>query len=248
MPSRESLISGLQKLESDLGRSPTITDVRECDIFSSEYEIVKEFESFNRAKEISGIEINKERSNDVDIEAIKEDGDLAYFLGVLAGDGSVFELSNGSYKIVLACKDKEMIEAFKSIGEEKFGINAREGVQRQNGKKYYRVDFCSKDFGDYLGDWGWCSWTARIHGEFSWIKEDYPENFLSGLFDAEGTRTDRAIRIYCQNVEGLEVIRELLEMIGISNYVSGKRSISVKKQSWNMFDEKLNPRIKRKVK
>lgn len=243
--SKQYLIENLQKLATELGKSPTVKDVRDSDIFDSEYRLVKEFGTFNKAKIVAGIEIVQENTNSIDEEIIK-DGDLAYFLGVLAGDGSIVELSNGSYRVSLTCKDKEMLEEFTSIGEEKFGIKAVESKRIVDNKNYGRVDFCSKDFGDYLGDWSFENWHLRLMRDFSWIKRNYAEEFLSGLFDAEGTNSGRIIRFYCQNDEAREVIRMMLEELGMKSNLN-KRSVTIRRSDVDKFKDKINPRISRKV-
>ena len=242
---KQKLIEKLQKLAHKLEKSPTVKDVRESNLFSTEYKLTDRFGSFNEAKRIAGIEVIEENTNNINKD-IQKDSDLAYLLGVLAGDGSIVELANGSFRLSLTCKDQEMLEEFTSIAEEKFGIKGSKQVQYADGKKYPRVDFCSRDFNKVLGDWSFENWHLRLRREFHWVYHEYSEDFLSGLFDAEGTVCGNRIKIYCQNMEGSRVIEEMLENLGME-YSSNKNSVYILRNSFEDFKNKINPRISRKV-
>lgn len=240
---QRNILERLRSVEEDLGRSPSQMDIRNnSDEFSTEYEIRKHFDSFNQAKEIAGLEIDA-YSNEIK-ENIKKDSDLAYFLGVLAGDGCVYEIGNGCKAVTLTAKDDEMIENFAEIGEKKFGVEPKRDIQYTDGDAYERINFYSSEMANWLGDWGFKKWATTIREDFKWVITEHPEEFISGIFDAEGTNSTD-VKIYCQDACGRAVISDCLAIIGVKHTMSSK-AVRISNKSTSKFVKDCKPRIKRK--
>jgi DNA-binding transcriptional regulator WhiA len=143
-----------------------------------------------------------------DVKLPKPSNKLAWFLGVLAGDGYVTPLKNksNSYHVGLITISKEFATKFNRIGEKLFGIKptwSSYKAYKLNSKwrNYYACRFLSKTLAEYFGNWYENSWPETLNSKFSWVikDENYLANFLSGYFDSDGNirkNYSRAYRIY----------------------------------------------------
>jgi hypothetical protein len=241
---QQSILERLKDVAEDLGRSPSQIDIREeTEEFSTEYEIRKHFDSFNKAKKLAGLTVDI-YSNEIE-RPIERDSDLAYFLGVLAGDGCIHNTVDDCKAVTLTAKDAEMVEEFENIGEEKFGVSPIRNKQYTNGREYYRVNFLSSEMARWLGDWSHESWAKTLRSDYEWVIADHPDSFLSGIFDAEGTNTT-AMKIYCQNRCGSSIISDCLTILGVKHTMDSK-GVRISDNDQEEFLELSNPRIERKM-
>ncbi len=172
---------------------------------------------------------------------------LAWFLGVVAGDGHVRSLSDRSkkYSVVLGSVSPEFESAFCRTGKNLFGIDGhRYKASRYKLKGKWRFqyfcEFISKNMVAFLGDWKETVWPTTLTDNFSWILQDknYIANFIGGFFDAEGNarkQWTKSYRIYIaikypavQNTIG-----KMLSQLGIrySVYSNGVW-INSRKECW----------------
>jgi len=163
--------------------------------------------------------------------------ELAWFLGVLAGDGYVSSLNDKSkcYRALLIAISKEFVNQFAKIGEILFGIkpslrNYNKYKLKGRWRRYYECSFISKRVVDFLGDWKEKIWYKTLKNRFHWIRNnrDYISAFLSGFFDSEGSifynkeKYTRRVVFAISYKEGQKVIKEMLEKFGIKPKVYQK--------------------------
>jgi hypothetical protein len=172
---------------------------------------------------------------------------LAWFLGVLAGDGYVTPLKNEfkSYRALLIVTSEEFMKQFAAVGEMLFGIKPR--IRKYNkyklrGKwrKYYECSFFSKKMVEFLGDWRENIWFRTFRKKFNWVVENknYIAAFLSGFFDSEGSiiynkeKYTRRIAFSILNKKARIIISRMLKKLGVNSKVyshtiqiDGKRNV-----------------------
>lgn len=84
---RDEIINRLQDLADELGRSPTLQDLKDRDEYPSAYQVLRYFDSWNEAKQAAGLETYKTTGRD----ETYTDAELIEFLQDLDGrvDGPV---------------------------------------------------------------------------------------------------------------------------------------------------------------
>ena len=140
-----------------------------------------------------------------------------YLAGVLFGDGTCHKLKNGAYAIWIdqSEKNRDIIELMVVLRLAKLGLRVhvyryrdrRHGVYKWRALVYSKALFTAfvelkKDVLRYveeLDDNGFCE-------------------FVAGLFDAEGTVTDRFV-LYNSNLELLMLLKERLANLGVEAHV-----------------------------
>ena len=143
-----------------------------------------------------------------------------YLAGILFGDGTSHKGANGAYSVWIDQNDKEILQQ-----------NVVPQLESLGPKVHYYSYFAKAD--------NMRKWRALIHSKkiYLWFKKlkqnpgKYVEQlsnkelkeFVAGLFDAEGTITDRLV-FYNRNKELLGKIKERLDAIGIKSnlYKFGK--------------------------
>jgi len=155
---------------------------------------------------------------------------LAWFLGVLAGDGYVssIEDKSNSYRVSLIVISEEFVIRFAKIGRAIFGIPPRlrsYNKYKLKGKwrKYYECSFFSKRMVKFLGDWKENIWFKTLTHRFNWVWEDkkFISAFLSGFFDSDGSiiynkeKYTRRISFAILNKNSQRIIKKMLEELGI---------------------------------
>jgi intein-encoded DNA endonuclease-like protein len=151
---------------------------------------------------------------------------LAYFLGVVLGDGNCHITRQGRgyvYRIRLKVRSKEFAESFKKVLE-KMGLKPHfysrfvrdhfaEGV-------FYFVDVACKK----LVLWYKSLSISDIAGIVLSSKE-HAKEFLRGFYEADGTynRKQEYVRIYNANRELLELCKKALALLGIRSWLSPKK-------------------------
>ena len=138
-----------------------------------------------------------------------------YIAGVFFGDGTTYKRKDGTYCVWIdqVERNKRVLELGVMPRIRKMGLKAhlyQYYVKRDRTTKW-RVLVYSKDF--YIAI---RNMFARITEYFSKLSDEEAVEFIAGLFDAEGTKTDRIV-IYNQNLKLLNLIRERLEKLGIRN-------------------------------
>jgi len=158
---------------------------------------------------------------------IQIDEDFAYFIGRFIGDGSTFCVNNSyevdGFNLVFNNKEKKSVERIKNILEKKVGISMNENKGDFDGF-YLRKNsplfsyFLMKTCGRYS--------DTKMVPDYIWKSDNKIKmSFLLGLFDADGTITDRDIRITLNNENLISDIQAMLLQVGIP---STKNSVYIK--------------------
>ncbi len=151
--------------------------------------------------------------------------DLAWFLGVLCGDGHISLKS--TKRVSLGVTSKDFVLKFKNSGEKLFNIKSGPIKQlkrvNKNWNPIYQVRFGSETMVDYFGDFR-CEpikWVETIKKKHSWIfnDENYIVYFLLGLFDSEGhvsfnKKYGYKFCLSIKPIEGRILIKKLFNKIG----------------------------------
>lgn len=171
------------------------------------------------------------------IRVVSPSGELAWFLGVLAGDGYVTPIVNkaNTYKVLMIGISEPFVNRFARIGEELFGIapSLRQyNKYKLKGKwrKYYECVFFSKAMVEFFGDWKENVWSKTLTEKFSWTFNDkrFVASFLSGFFDADGSiRYDqrsytKRISFAVQNKRSQRTIAGMIEVLGVRSKIYPK--------------------------
>jgi len=204
-------------------------EVREAE--GGGYELLKDGESigvFSEAKVEEGRIVFK-LSHGVNLEVSEKEvreilaPEKAELCGLIAADGYISKRGKGIYEVSLSTIDKEMVEVFKRLSEEIYGITPHcylkhheiEGERREN----YEVGIFSKKIFYDLQDLGIKGPRHyEFHPPIKHLDDKGKKAYLRGFFSGDGTvsvRGDRClIRIDSTCKEGLEELREMLISIG----------------------------------
>ena len=143
-----------------------------------------------------------------------------YLAGILFGDGTSHKGSNGAYSVWIDQVDKEILQQ-KVVPQ----------LESLGSKVHFYSYFARAD--------NVRKWRALIHSKkiYLWFKElkqnpnkyvdqfsnEELKEFVAGLFDAEGTITDRLV-FYNKDKELLDKVKERLDVLGIKSnlYKFGK--------------------------
>ncbi|MAG59398.1 hypothetical protein CMO96_01225 [Candidatus Woesebacteria bacterium] len=141
---------------------------------------------------------------------------LAWMIGVLACGCTVRD--NGLME--LASKDRPLLLAFKSRGEDVFKKNAT----RQNKNSlpgYQTMRFGSKKIVGFLGELGREGWTETVRDRHDWIlkNDSYVWGFLEGVFETRGwcSINSRVIGLTTTYQNVANFLAELLVKSGIEH-------------------------------
>ena len=244
--SREFLISELQRLARELGRSPSDTDMKKADGFPGCGVYYKAFGSWNKAKEAAGLELSEKKgwSGGIFIERkmfdpLEHPFEFGYVYGVLLGDGCFLKNAVG-----LNTKDMDFIECFK------------ENAERLTGYPCSKIGYVEGKWMTFpSGHYGYSKpvHTVRIvhRGFVDWLRKDdeqdgwkiyaeqyldFARGFLKGFFDSEGNvhcaKRKYGYKYYIQmhvtDKELLESIQKIMKkLMGIE-----KGKISVDIRNW----------------
>ena len=159
-------------------------------------------------------------------ENLKLNEDLAYILGVLAGDGYI-DYSSGrrTHSIGLSATDKEFVEKFREILFNFFKIKSSDEFRKSRKEKWnaqYITRLCSKeacDFINHLGEFKKDNW--RVPDIIRNANAKIRCTFIKGFFDSEGEIDKRIGRVGAtsMNLEGLKEIGDLLNGLSIRNTI-----------------------------
>ena len=159
------------------------------------------------------------------VREIKEpikDTKLAYFVGLLIGDGCIAQSHNGhkSYHVTYTSTDKELSEAFATLGKDIFGLDGATSRKTTENKPLWNVRFCAKR----MHQWLWKE-TGGKRKAPKWIVNGTNEvmsAFIRGFADAEGGVTDTNttnVVIAQKDRNILVVIQYMLYKLGIFSRV-----------------------------
>jgi len=182
----------------------------------------------------------------------KPSKELAWFLGVLAGDGYVSPLINKeySYTVQLAATSPEFVQKFSKVGRKLFGIkpclrNFNAYKLRGKWRKYYVSAFYSKKLVLFFGNWKENIWPKTLKESFNWIlkNKSFARSFLTGYFDSEGSaiyndRPTRRATIAVMNKDAQEILRIMLKQVRIKGKFYWKGiQIDGKKEAKNFANQ-----------
>lgn len=163
--------------------------------------------------------------------------ELAWFLGVLAGDGYVSSLRDKSktYKASLTSVSKEFVGRFVRIGRVLFGIQPSLRTYKKyklkgRWREYHECSFISKAMVVFLGDWRENSWFETLTNRFNWVWDDKHciSAFLGGFFDSDGSiiynkeKYVRRVSFAILNKNAQTTIEKMLGELGIKCQVYWK--------------------------
>jgi len=153
---------------------------------------------------------------------LKLNSDLAYILGVLAGDGYLdYSSKRRAYQIGLSATDKEFVDEFKKILFNYFGIKPTSEFKKikvKNWNNQYITRLCSKEACDFINSIGSFKGDVwRIPKAIIVSNERIKCAFLKGFFDSEGEVDKKIGRVGATsiNLKGLEDVGSLLSGFGI---------------------------------
>jgi intein-encoded DNA endonuclease-like protein len=152
--------------------------------------------------------------------------DLAYILGVLAGDGYLdYNNKIRAYCIGLSAIDEEFVEEFKKTLFNVFKIKSSDEFRKSRKEKWnaqYVTRLCSKEACDFINSVG-------EFKKYNWMIPEIIKNantktkcaFIKGFFDSEGEIDKRTGRVGAtsMNLEGLKEIGDLLNGLSIRNTI-----------------------------
>jgi hypothetical protein len=130
--------------------------------------------------------------------------ELAYVLGVLKGDGSVYLHRRGAI-INLTTSSLGFAQSF-SDALSKIGLKP----SRIYGGKYYRVEAYSKAFHNWYKELT----TAKLEEMLS--NNDLIASFIRGFYESEGCCYKYSIHIYNTDYELIRLVRRLLTKLGFN--------------------------------
>ncbi|MCD6371918.1 MAG: hypothetical protein J7L39_04370 [Candidatus Aenigmarchaeota archaeon] len=138
---------------------------------------------------------------------------LSYFLGALLGDGNIRRKKNYKYEIRLRVKDKDFAEYFAYSLSKILNKSVKVGKERdltRSGERF-SVVVSNKRLWEFLY---YNSLSNLIK-----IAEKFPQDFLRGLFDAEGSASRSSVGFYNTNKEIINSVVRLLKRLGIKTKV-----------------------------
>lgn len=161
---------------------------------------------------------------------LKLNKDLAYILGVLAGDGYMdYSNKRMTYYIGLSATDKEFVERFKTVLFDFFKIKSTNEFRKSKKETWnnqYITRLCSKEVCGFINSFGnFCKDKWRVPDIIKNSENNIKCAFLKGFFDSEGEIDSKAKRIGAtsMNLKGLEEIENLLKSIGIISTMIKKK-------------------------
>lgn len=184
------------------------------------------------------------RANVVDLSPSPE---LSYVIGAVLGDGTLY-IHSRRHEISLTVKDRDFAEEFAIRFGKLLGRKLNIETRKMKGVKYYVVRAGSKNLFYFL---------KQDLDKLMPIVSEYPQEFLKGIFDAEGSvrlhGKDKEVKLRNKNIKLTEYIRKLLANLGIEArayvYEGDIASLVIAKyDSIVEFDRKIGFRITRKQK
>ena len=191
------------------------------------------------------------------IEKIKiESHEKYYWLGFIAGDGSVQEQGR-RLRIELKNDSLDILEHFRDFMESNANITSR---TNNNNCQCSRIDINSKELGNYLAEYNIVPNKSKIFEiPLNKIDEKYRMDFIRGFMDADGCihiRKERnnipSLSFVSGSKKCIEQIKEILNINNSickrnGNYIIAKEGKEVKSILDKIYEHSTeNTRLKRK--
>ena len=171
--SQNKIINVLKELSQELNHSPSTREAGPV-----LYEACRRyFGSFNKAKKVAGLEIFLFKHHQINKNAKRLNGNLAYILGVIEGDGHCRlrrDPKRTSGEIILKVKNLDFATEFKKQLKRWSGVQPK--FWEKN--KEFFVAFYSVDAANFIKNFD----LEKIYNSSKKIKS----NFLKGLYDSDG--------------------------------------------------------------
>ena len=139
----------------------------------------------------------------------------SYIVGVFFGDGTTYKSNHGAYCVWIDQTDKNKAvlecEVIPRLKKMRLKIYFYSYYAKADHVLKWRVLAYSKELYTTMR-----STFKRITEYFNGLSDEDAIQFIAGLSDAEGTRTDRIV-IYNQNLKLLELVKQKLENLGVQN-------------------------------
>ena len=141
----------------------------------------------------------------------------AYIMGLFYGDGTTYKTKKGAYQVWIdqSDKNKDILEyvAIPKLRLMNGKLFFYQFIDRRHRLKKWRLALYSKTFFDRLR-----KVKQDPLGYLKTLNDDEVRYFIAGLFDAEGTKTDRLV-IYNRNLELLQEIGRRLSNFDIHSKI-----------------------------
>ena len=164
------------------------------------------------------LEVSEKRVREI---LTKEKAELC---GLISSDGTICKYRSGGYEVSLGNVDHALIEIFKKVSEDTYGMTPHEHIKwhkTQEGKKqHYHIAIFDRRVAYDL-------WSLDIKGpepyEFhpptKYLDDEGKRAYLRGFFSGDGNvsmtrKGEHRIRIYSSYKEGLEELKEMFEDLG----------------------------------
>lgn len=177
---REDCIEALKEAREELGHPPTHHEYAGLDLYPCSGTIKTILGSWNKAKEVAGMEVNRDTSSvDADYGYFESmDSQVAYWLGFIYGDGSVYA-DGDSMKFVLALQESDASH-LKKFHE---AIGSNHTISECDGKCWLQIK--NSRFVDSLQRLG-VDEKKTFSSSLPELEQVYQCDFVRGLFDADG--------------------------------------------------------------
>lgn len=214
---------------------------REEDFLKSNYEDMTAHEIANELDRTFHSVVEKGENLGLSFREVDFDDEpspnLAYVLGVIEGDGCVFEGDN-EYRVILSVKDKEFAESFRNALTN-IGLNPLMRTVANQGKneiQMYRVQASSKIF---------VKWYQELNLEYikKYLETDeMKKGFIRGFYESEGTlsidkRKNRCFSIKIANIDEklMKFVKNILVELEFSPSSLGEKEHNWDDRSWLMY-------------
>lgn len=180
---QKEILIELKKYSQKIGHSPTRREIP-----SLAKKCYKYFNSFNRAKELVGLEIKNKQIISFPKRAFEVDNVLVTIIAYLTADGHLYKDMKGFY---FSSKDKDFLEYLSKIVHRKFGLNGKYVKGNGHGKSYKYLVF-NKIVTLFLNNNG-APPGDKVLTPFDvpkWIKNnlEFVRQYLKIIFYCEGSR------------------------------------------------------------
>jgi len=173
---------------------------------------------------------------------------LAYLLGVMHDGYIVYNKERGQYGFEIEQKNKEFSEFLKQLIQNLFvNVNVSLKVRKRSWGDYYRIRVYSKKVYEIISKYSFEELLVKSDDRIKLA-------LIRGLFDAEGSVTSNAVRIFNKNTQLLNVAKQALESLDIpckSIVVTCKDVYQLpiySKKYKNKFMELIQPKNPSKIK
>lgn len=188
-------------------------------------EVVGVFPKAEIEKDRVVFKLNKGMNLEVSERGVREifSPEKAKLCGLIAADGYIGKRGKGIYEVSLTTVDEEMVEIFKRLSKEVYGIIPHKYLKHHKIKgeirENYDVPIFSKRVFYDLQDFGIKGPEHyEFHPPLKYLDKEGRRAYLRGFFSGDGTvgmsKSRYTIRIDSTCKKGLEELREILISVG----------------------------------